>query len=224
MLREARGAADGLLARAERDALDLQREVARQRTRAPGRPRGTETIDRVVARAKEARSDVAPPGEAPEAEEEEATQPRVGLYGRSRTLGSVGKIVEASGRTGRITLETDGARVVVPGDDVEVVASPAAAPPTADRAADELRLRAAREIPSRLDLRGERVEAALEKLSAFLDQALLAGLDEAVVYHGSGTGALRRAVRERLAEHPHVRTVRPGRKEEGGDGASVDQF
>ena len=46
---------------------------------------------------------------------EEGPQPRVGLFGRSRTLGSTGRIVEISGRTGRVTLETDGARLVVPG-------------------------------------------------------------------------------------------------------------
>ncbi|MGH2456092.1 MAG: Smr/MutS family protein, partial [Candidatus Limnocylindria bacterium] len=73
----------------------------------------------------------------------------------------------------------------------------------------------------RLDLRGERVEAALEQLGRYLDEALLAGLDEAVIVHGTGTGALRRAVREYLAEHPRVRDTRPGRREEGGDQATV---
>jgi DNA mismatch repair protein MutS2 len=120
-----------------------------------------------------------------------------------------------------VTLETDGPRVVVPADDVEVVPEPIRGPTPRDVEADELRRRAATRISPRLDLRGERVEAALEQLSGYLDEALLAGLDEAVILHGAGTGALRRAIREYLADHPRVRSTRPGRKEEGGDQATV---
>ncbi len=155
----------------------------------------------------------APPAGAP--------QPRVGLWGRSRTLGSLGRIAEVSGRTGRVTLETEGMRVVVPSEDVEVVAEPIAGPAARDPEAEELRRRAAARVSSQLDLRGERVEAALEQLDAYLDEVLLAGLDEVRVIHGAGTGALRRAIRDRLAEHPRVRSSRTGRREEGGDGTTV---
>jgi DNA mismatch repair protein MutS2 len=68
------------------------------------------------------------------------------------------------------------------------------------------------------------VEAALEQLDAYLDQALLAGLDSVAIVHGSGTGALRRAVREALEAHPRVRGIRTGRREEGGDGTTVAEL
>jgi DNA mismatch repair protein MutS2 len=87
-----------------------------------------------------------------------------------------------------------------------------------------MRRRAAARVSPRLDLHGERVDAALERLTAHLDDALLAGLDEVVIVHGIGTGALRRAVREALAEHPRVRSVRGGRRDEGGDGATVAEL
>jgi DNA mismatch repair protein MutS2 len=154
----------------------------------------------------------------------ETAQPRVGLWGRSRTLGSAGRIVDVSGRTGRVTLETDDARVVIPGDDVEIVEEPIAGPTPRDEEMAELKRRAVSRIAPRLDLRGERVEAALEQLGAYLDEALLAGLDEAVIVHGAGTGALRRSIREYLADHPRVRSTRPGRREEGGDGATVAEL
>ena len=86
------------------------------------------------------------------------------------------------------------------------------------------RRRAAAARLTALDLHGERVEAALERLNAHLDDALLAGLDEVVIVHGIGTGALRRAVREALREHPRVRGFRGGRKDEGGDGATVAEL
>ena len=161
---------------------------------------------------------------APDTGGDEAPQPRVGLFGRSRTLGSVGRIVEISGRTGRVTLETDGPRIVVPSDDVEVVAEPVAGPVARDLEADEMRRRAAARISPEIDLHGERVEAALERLTGYLDDALLAGLDEVRIVHGIGTGALRRAVREWLAQHPRVRGSRPGRREEGGDGATIAEL
>jgi DNA mismatch repair protein MutS2 len=49
-------------------------------------------------------------------------------------------------------------------------------------------------------------------------------MDEAVIVHGAGTGALRRSIREYLADHPRVRSTRPGRREEGGDGATVAEL
>jgi len=46
------------------------------------------------------------------------------------------------------------------------------------------------------DLRGLRVEEALDRLDAALDEAAAAGRDELRVIHGIGTGALRRAWRD----------------------------
>jgi DNA mismatch repair protein MutS2 len=242
VLSDARRAADELLARAEREVAELRRELTRQRNLAGSRARSGPTaagaaFDQLAERAAHARAEAAAgagesgaadearsTGDGGPAPEGDAPQPRIGLWGRSRTLGSVGRIVEISGRTGRVTLETDGPRLVVPADDVEVVPEPIRGPPPRDVAADELRRRAASRIAPRLDLRGERVEAAIEQLTAYLDQALLAGLEEAVVVHGAGTGALRRAIREFLAEHPRVRGTRPGRREEGGDGTTVAEL
>jgi DNA mismatch repair protein MutS2 len=203
---------------------------------APGAPRAgsggaAEAFDQLTRRAARARAEAAGSARGrPEEEEEDddaaaaGPQPRVGLWARSRTLGSTGRIVDLSGRTGRVTLETEGARLVVPGDDVDVVPEPVSGPPARDLEADELRRRAAERVSPELMLRGERVEDALERLAAYLDEALLAGLDSVRIVHGSGTGALRRAVREALAEHPRVRAMRGGRRDEGGEGATVAEL
>jgi DNA mismatch repair protein MutS2 len=148
----------------------------------------------------------------------------VGLWARSRTLGSTGRVVEISGRTGRVTLETEGARLVVPADDVDVVPEPISGPAPRDPEAEALRRRAAARVSPSIDLHGERVEAAMERLTGYLDDALLAGLDSVVIVHGVGTGALRRAVREALREHPRVRGFRGGRRDEGGEGATVAEL
>ena len=225
MLSDARRAAEEILSRAEREVDELRRELTRQRN-LRGAKAGTAAgaaFDAMSQRAARARSE-ASASDVPAERMEDAAQPRVGLWGRSRTLGSRGRIVDVSGRTGRVTLETEGARVVIPGDDVEVVDEPIAGPTPRDEEMAELKRRAASRISPRLDLRGERVEAALEQLAAYLDEALLAGKDEAVIVHGAGTGALRRSIREYLADHPRVRSTRPGRRDEGGDGATVAEL
>jgi DNA mismatch repair protein MutS2 len=79
----------------------------------------------------------------------------------------------------------------------------------------------ARSVASSLDLRGARVEEALEALDRYLNDAALAGLSQVLVIHGLGTGALRDAVRARAASHPLVVSMRPGERGEGGDGATI---
>jgi len=72
-----------------------------------------------------------------------------------------------------------------------------------------------------LDLRGCTVEEALGQLDRRLDTALRAGLPWVRVIHGKGTGALRQAVREFLADHPLVDTYEAGGAREGGEGVTV---
>ena len=79
-------------------------------------------------------------------------------------------------------------------------------------------------MASSLDLRGAKVQEALEVLDRYLDDASLAGLDQATIIHGLGTGALRDAVRDHAAAHPLVRTWRPGGQGEGGDRATIVSF
>jgi DNA mismatch repair protein MutS2 len=73
----------------------------------------------------------------------------------------------------------------------------------------------------RCDLRGQRVDEALDALGAALDRAASDGRDRLLVIHGLGTGALRRAVREHLAASPYVARLEAAEPSEGGDGASV---
>ncbi len=80
---------------------------------------------------------------------------------------------------------------------------------------------APRVVPSTLDLRGARVDEALDLLDRYLDDASVAGAGRVTVVHGHGSGALRDAVRAVLSGHPLVESWRPGERGEGGDGATV---
>ncbi len=77
------------------------------------------------------------------------------------------------------------------------------------------------DISNTLDLRGMRVEEALDELEVYLDKASLANLSPVYIIHGHGTGALKSAVRDFLSTSPYVAKFRVGEDTEGGDGVSV---
>ncbi len=77
------------------------------------------------------------------------------------------------------------------------------------------------DISNTLDLRGERVEEALDDLENYLDKASLANLSPVYIIHGHGTGALKSAVRDFVSTSPYVAKFRVGEDAEGGDGVCV---
>ena len=58
---------------------------------------------------------------------------------------------------------------------------------------------------TRLDLRGQRADAALAELERFLDAAVLNGIARVAILHGKGTGRLAEAVRKALGDDRRVR-------------------
>ncbi|NLE44994.1 MAG: endonuclease MutS2 [Chloroflexi bacterium] len=73
----------------------------------------------------------------------------------------------------------------------------------------------------RLDLRGRTVEEGIQQLERHLDTASRANLPWIHIIHGKGTGALKRGVRERLANHPLVSSYESAGDKEGGEGVTV---
>ena len=144
---------------------------------------------------------------------------RLGERARSRSGGWEGRIAALERGGKRATLEAGGMRVTVDVDDLVPAVGEdetrnrhgPGRPAAANSNATALRLERANSVASSLDLRGARVEEALEALDRYLDDAGLAGLSKVMIIHGLGTGALRDAVRADAANHPLVRSLRPGR-------------
>ncbi|MYC31093.1 MAG: hypothetical protein F4X65_13545 [Chloroflexi bacterium] len=77
-----------------------------------------------------------------------------------------------------------------------------------------------RQVKTDLDLRGNRVDEALDKVETLLNEAALSGVPEVRIIHGQGTGALRRAVREFLRGHPLTSSSGPDH-ETSNDGVTI---
>jgi DNA mismatch repair protein MutS2 len=74
---------------------------------------------------------------------------------------------------------------------------------------------------TQLDLRGERAEDALDKLSQFIDQARLLGEREISVLHGKGDGILKTIIRDYLKTNSEIKSFTSARIEFGGEGITM---
>ncbi|QJX48910.1 endonuclease MutS2 [Hymenobacter taeanensis] len=72
-----------------------------------------------------------------------------------------------------------------------------------------------------LDLRGERAEDALNKIMAYVDDAVMLGVPEIKILHGRGNGVLRQVVRDYLHRIRAVASVADEHADRGGDGATI---
>jgi DNA mismatch repair protein MutS2 len=72
-----------------------------------------------------------------------------------------------------------------------------------------------------LNVRGERVEDALEKVRTFVEEAQALKLASVRILHGKGTGALRDAVRRYLRDEKRVERFEDAVPYEGGHGVTV---
>jgi DNA mismatch repair protein MutS2 len=238
-VRAARAEAERLVAELRDDVAALRRRLERETVTAP-------VIDEALARA-ERTLDRLPASEKPAERPEPATPRtwRLGDRARSRSGGWEGRIAALEKGGARATLEAGGMRVSVLVEDLEPAvgggadggdggvggagggarggagSATAGARRGGGSNAAALQLAKSRTVASSLDLRGARVDEALEALSRYLDDAALAGLPQVTIIHGLGTGALRDAVREQAASHPLVKDFRPGERGEGGDGATI---
>lgn len=80
------------------------------------------------------------------------------------------------------------------------------------------------EFKPSIDLRGERLEQALEKVTRFVDDAIMVGVSEIRILHGKGNGILREEIRKYLRTMWGVTKFRDEHIERGGSGITIVDF
>lgn len=161
-----------------------------------------------------------------------AREPRIGDRVRVLRVGVVGDVVavrpnELEVQAGVITVRAKPADVEIVGATAAPTARAAARAPgrrTNDAPAPDWLDNALRTPGNTLDLRGLRVEEGLERLQAFLDDAMLRSCDLVFVLHGHGTGAMKSAIRRLLAASPYVTASAPAPEDQGGDALTVSRL
>jgi DNA mismatch repair protein MutS2 len=71
---------------------------------------------------------------------------------------------------------------------------------------------------------GNTVEEATNRVDKFLDEAALAGKPSVRIIHGHGTGALRRGLAEFLSAHPLVEKIAHEKPERGGEAITIAEL
>ncbi|MCK8825991.1 endonuclease MutS2 [Fuchsiella alkaliacetigena] len=148
---------------------------------------------------------------------------QVGERVRIKNLNKDGKIIELLDNKEEAVVQAGNLKVNVEISRLERVAveEKEKAKQNKEATVSKLRSQKTRKVSPKLDLRGLRALEAKKKVDKYLDNAALAGLGNAEIIHGKGSGVLREIVQELLAEHPHVNDYRDGQEGEGGLGVTI---
>lgn len=156
-----------------------------------------------------------------------ADQFKVGDTVRIKTLGSVGKISQLSGKNATVVIGGMSSKINV--GSLEKVSQSAIKKEDKPKPQFIAISRSTREtIDSRrsnfhqdLDIRGLRGDEALDVVMHFIDDAILIGMSRVRILHGTGTGALRQLVRQYLSTVPNVAKFHDEHVQFGGAGITV---
>lgn len=75
-----------------------------------------------------------------------------------------------------------------------------------------------------IDVRGMRGDEAINAVTYFIDDAILVGMTQVRILHGTGNGILRQLIRQYLSTLPHVSSFRDEHVQFGGAGITVVQL
>jgi DNA mismatch repair protein MutS2 len=144
---------------------------------------------------------------------------------RVKSTGLLATVLEAD--ADKLRLQVGSIKLILRSDDVEAAQAPKKQKPPQTHKAHKSSIAstglptAVRTSMNTLDLRGERVDAALDQIDVFVDRMLNVGEPVGFVLHGHGTGALKSAVRSHLRASSHIEQSQAAEPDAGGDAFTV---
>lgn len=134
------------------------------------------------------------------------------------SLGAEGTVLAPPDEKGEVQLQAGAMKFKAPLAQLRMIRQEPAKEKTTVKARTGMMTRT---VKSECDVRGMNLEEALDAVSLYLDEAVLAGLNEVYIIHGKGTGILRAGIQQDLRKNRHVKGFRRGMYGEGEDGVTV---
>ena len=175
---------------------------------------------------REGRESAAPAAPAPDSFRSGAF--KAGEKVRIKDNGMVGEVAKVSGKS--VTVIIGSFASTVPAARIERISSnefKAAARQPAPRsyAVEDPGLRERKlNFRMELDVRGERLQDALDIVTHYIDDALMLSVPSVRIIHGKGTGVLREEIQKYLRTIPGVSSVRDEQVQFGGTGVTLVSF
>jgi len=211
-----------IIAQARRESEAILKEIREAAKKAKNHQELTELRNKLREKENELYEEVAK-NAAPQEEVEPATLEPGDLV-LIRRLNQKAQVLEKPNANGDILVQAGIMKLTVKAKETAKISEEKIEKRGDKTGTGEILATKARDIKNELDLRGLTVEEAIIETEKYLDDAYLAGLPQAYLIHGKGTGALRKVIQELVQKHRFIKSARIGGYHEGGIGVTVVEF
>lgn len=136
-----------------------------------------------------------------------------------------GTVVSQPNSKGELTIQMGILKSRIHFSDLEPIDEEVISTPVINKTGSgKIKMNKSANISTSINLIGETVDEAMIDLDKYLDDAYLAHIPSVTIIHGRGTGALRKAVHEKLRKSKYVKSYRLGTFGEGETGVTIVEF
>lgn len=136
-----------------------------------------------------------------------------------------GTVVSQPNSKGELTIQMGILKSRIHFSDLEPIDEEVISTPVINKTGSgKIKMNKSANISTSINLIGETVDEAMIDLDKYLDDAYLAHIPNVTIIHGRGTGALRKAVHEKLRKSKYVKSYRLGTFGEGETGVTIVEF
>ena len=140
---------------------------------------------------------------------------------RHRNLGTQGVVLEDPDRNGNTSVRMGAVKMRVNEKDLRLIEDAEEAKKAEQKKEARARAQVTKSFKLECDVRGMTGEEAWFVVDQYIDSAIVAGVHQATVIHGKGTGALRNALQNQFKHDKRVKSFRAGAYGEGDYGVTV---